>query len=282
MKKESENKINTESLKAFEEFQKTKKESNLKMYKIIIILVLIFNIVSIIFYIIFKYHIYSIRNSNSFLNENIIEKENELTFLINKNEKMMVNLISFNYKFCYIFKKFSEIDLIRNSILEINKDKFKDIDNIRILFLYQSFINGDKKQKFINIILDWENIAIIIETTFKKRFGLYLTKPINFNKNETHCEIKDENAFLFSLDNKKIFKIKDKDKPAISITIEGDIMFEIGDGDIIVKNNFYQDNGVECESNFPKNFEGNFGDLIGNRDKFYISVLEVFHFYNKI
>jgi len=279
MKKESENKINTESLKAFEEFQKTKKESNLKMYKIIIILVLIFNIVSIIFYIIFKYHIYSIRNSNSFLNENIIEKENELNFVINKNEKMMVNLISFNYKFCYIFKKYSEIDLIRNSIFEQNPGKYKSIDDIRVLFVYQSLVNGDKKQKFINQILDFENIAIIIETTNKKRFGFYLSKPINFNKNETKCIIKDENAFLFSLNNQQIFKIKDKEKPAITITIEGEIMFEIGDGDVIVKNNFYQDNGVECESNFPKNFEGNFGDLIGNKDKFYISILEVFHFY---
>ena len=281
MKKESENKINAESLNAFEEFQKKKKESNLKIYKIIILLILIFNIASIIFYIIFKYNIYSIIKSNSFLNENIIEKENELNSIVNKNEKMMVNLISYNYQFCYIFKKFSEIDLIRNSILENFGDKyFHDIDNIKLLLIYQSLNEGDNKQTFINKIIDFEGVAIIIETTFRERFGIFFSKPINFSDNKTECVIIDEKAFLFSLDSKKIFKIKkeEKEKPVIKFSLEGNAIFEIGDGDIIINDNFYKENGMECKFNFPKIFEGNSREIM-DRDKFSISVIEVVNFY---
>ena len=281
MKKESENKINAESLNAFEEFQKKKKESNLKIYKIIILLVLIFNIASIIFYIIFKYNIYSIRKSNSFLNENIIEKENELNSIVNKNEKMMVNLISYYYLFCYIFKKFSEIDLIRNSILENFSDKYSnDIDNIKLILIYQSLNMGDNKQTFINKIVYFEGVAIIIETTFRERFGIFFSKPINFSDNKTECVIIDEKAFLFSLDSKKIFKIKneEKEKPVIKFSLEGNAIFEIGDGDIIINDNFYKENGMECKFNFPKIFEGNSRDIM-DRDKFSISVIEVVNFY---
>ena len=279
MKKESENKINAESLNAFEEFQKNKKESNLKIYKIIILLVLIFNIASIIFYIIFKYHIYSIRNSNSSLNENIIEAENELNSIVNKNEKMMVNLISNNYQFCYVFKKYSEIDLIRNAILKNFNDKnYNNIDDIKLLLIYQSLNDGDNKQNFINKIIDFEGVVIIIETTFRERFGIFFSKPINFNDNKTECVIIDEKAFLFSLDSKKIFKITEKDKPVIKFSLEGDAIFEIGDGDIVINDNFYKEKGMECKFNFPKIFEGNSGDII-ERDKFSISVMEVINFY---
>ena len=278
MKKESENKINAESLNAFEEFQKNKKESNLKIYKIIILLVLIFNIASIIFYIIFKYNIYSIRKSNSFLNENIIEKENELNSIVNKNEKMMVNLISNYYLFCYVFKKYSEIDLIRNAILKNFDKKYKDIDDIKLLLFYQSLNDGDNKQNFINKIIDFEGVVIIIETTFRERFGIFFSKPINFNDNKTECVIIDEKAFLFSLDSKKIFKITEKDKPVIKFSLEGNAIFEIGDGDIVINDNFYKEKGMECKFNFPKIFEGNSGDII-ERDKFSISVMEVINFY---
>ena len=280
MKKESENKINAESLNAFEEFQKNKKESNLKIYKIIILLVLIFNIASIIFYIIFKYNIYSIRKSNSFLNENIIEKENELNSIVNKNEKMMVNLISNYYLFCYVFKKYSEIDLIRNAILKNFDKKYKDIDDIKLLLFYQSLNDGDNKQNFINKIIDFEGVVIIIETTFRERFGIFFSKPINFNDNKTECVIIDEKAFLFSLDSKKIFKIKneEKEKPVIKFSLEGNAIFEIGDGDIVINDNFYKEKGMECKFNFPKIFEGNSGDII-ERDKFSISVMEVINFY---
>ena len=278
MKKESENKINAESLNAFEEFQKNKKESNLKIYKIIILLVLIFNIASIIFYIIFKYHIYSIRNSNSSLNENIIEAENELNSIVNKNEKMMVNLISNYYLFCYVFKKYSEIDLIRNAILKNFNKKYKDIDDIKLLLFYQSLNDGDNKQNFINKIIDFEGFVIIIETTFRERFGIFFSKPINFNDNKTECVIIDEKAFLFSLDSKKIFKITEKDKPVIKFSLEGNAIFEIGDGDIVINDNFYKEKGMECKFNFPKIFEGNSGDIM-ERDKFSISVMEVINFY---
>ena len=278
MKKESENKINAESLNAFEEFQKNKKESNLKIYKIIILLVLIFNIASIIFYIIFKYHIYSIRNSNSSLNENIIEAENELNSIVNKNEKMMVNLISNYYLFCYVFKKYSEIDLIRNAILKNFDKKYKDIDDIKLLLFYQSLNDGDNKQNFINKIIDFEGVVIIIETTFRERFGIFFSKPINFSDNKTECVIIDEKAFLFSLDSKKIFKITEKDKPVIKFSLEGNAIFEIGDGDIIINDNFYKENGMECKFNFPKIFEGNSREIM-DRDKFSISVIEVVNFY---
>jgi hypothetical protein len=253
-------------------------KKNLKIYKIIILLVLIFNIASIIFYIIFKYHIYSIRNSNSSLNENIIEAENKLNSIVNKNEKMMVNLISNYYLFCYVFKKYSEIDLIRNAILKNFDKKYKDIDDIKLLLFYQSLNDGDNKQNFINKIIDFEGVVIIIETTFRERFGIFFSKPINFNDNKKECVIIDEKAFLFSLDSKKIFKITEKDKPVIKFSLEGNAIFEIGDGDIVINDNFYKEKGMECKFNFPKIFEGNSRDIM-DRDKFSISVIEVVNFY---
>ena len=190
----------------------------------------------------------------------------------------MVNLITNNYQFCYVFKKYSEIDLIRNAILKNFDKKYKDIDDIKLILIYQSLNDGDNKQNFINKIIDFEGVVIIIETTFRERFGIFFSKPINFNDNKTECVIIDEKAFLFSLDSKKIFKITEKDKPVIKFSLEGDAIFEIGDGDIVINDNFYKEKGMECKFNFPKIFEGNSGDII-ERDKFSISVMEVINFY---
>jgi hypothetical protein len=278
MKKDEENKINSESLKAFEEFQKKRKESNLKLYKIITFFIIGFNIISLIFYIIFKQHIYSIRNSNSNVSNNIIEKENELNSIINKNEKMIVNIISNKVKFSFIFKKSSEVDIIKKFVLEVRSDLYKNINDINPILIYQAFNDGDNKNSFLKNLLYKENIVIVIETSFRNRFGFYFSNSFSNIDNQTDIVIKDGKAFLFSLDNQKLFKIKDNNITAITFPMNGNVLFEIGDKDVIIYENFYYEQTEKAKCNFPKNFNGNSGELIGNGEEFFISDLEVFIF----
>ncbi len=81
--------------------------------------------------------------------------------------------------------------------------KFKD-KKIGFYLLYKVSRDSDKIEIFHNKCDNKNSVLLFIKTTTNKRFGGYT--EIGFNSNDN--EKKDDNAFVFSLDKKKIYNIK--------------------------------------------------------------------------
>ena len=96
-------------------------------------------------------------------------------------------------------------DIIRNAgelVFLIRKMSRYD-NKLRINLLYKATVDSDKAQAFHQKCDDAKSTLVLIETTKGKRFGGFTTCSWSGN-----CiDKKDENAFIFSLDNMKTYDI---------------------------------------------------------------------------
>ena len=150
--------------------------------------------------------------------ENNIKKINLINSNINKlklNKDIEINFIPDNEdldKFIQNIKKFGNILDIDSLILK-NKgdiDKFKCLISNKLIInnmklLYRSTKDGLNLQNMINKINNKSNLIFLFFTGNKRIFGLYIKSKLENIQHEKY--FKDENAFVFSLDNNKIYKI---------------------------------------------------------------------------
>ena len=274
-------KINKESIKSIDDYNKQIKEWNIKMHKICISLLIIINICLICFLFLFNYQInlISLNNSNQLneiLNEEKIKKE--LSIQINY---MFVNLYSNkgfdNLLYSYFIKNMEEMNRIKDLLISTRRLDIHDRNKIHPVMIF-SILNLPKKPENITeIILYIPNIMILIETFENKKFGFFWSVPISRHTKT----IKDNNAFIFEFDTGKKYMVKDTAEYAIFFPDDpnSDILFKIGDGDFIIYKSCIEKND-KCKSDFPESYERNgaINNPFTSNGEFNILDLEIFAF----
>ena len=186
----------------------------------------------------------------SFLKKKIKDLENKISEISSKHEKDIENLKnlienSINQKkekeptINEYIKGYSDLTFIEN---EIKKQLNKQIKSYNLV--YKASKDGDKASDFHDKCDNINNNLSIVKTKKGKIFGGFTTqnwKQIGQNNNKY-----DENAFVFSINNKKIYNIKDKDR---AIYCRNDLaLFFSGASDIYIYNNCFQKRGGTTQS----------------------------------
>ena len=176
---------------------------------------------------ILKEEISNNKNEISKLREDILNNTNEIILLkeenkklwevlnqikdlkINNNETQTTNKILFESK---ILSSLNDIDFILNYIHE--KDKNFYFSNLKLL--YRSSRDGDKNDKCHELCDNKQNILIIIKSDSGYIFGGY-TKIGYKTVNSSEYKI-DNNCFIFSINLKKIYPVKENKKAICHLT----------------------------------------------------------------
>ena len=195
------------------------------------------------------------------------EKEifNDLTEINNK--------VEVNYASLYKLDKSPNIEIIREiEELYMISGFIGNPENIGYSICFKSSIHGDNGSTFREQCQGIAPLLVLIETADGYRFGGYTSVPFT---NDEYGYKYDEQAFLFSFDTKKKYKIIKTEK-AIS-NLKGQFPV-FGNNDIYIHNNFLSaansiieyPNAYEDDPNAPGDFM-----LNGGVKKFKIKELEI-------
>ena len=195
------------------------------------------------------------------------EKEifNDLTEINNK--------VEVNYASLYKLDKSPNIEIIREiEELYMISGFIGNPDNIGYSICFKSSIHGDNGATFREQCQGIAPLLVLIETADGYRFGGYTSVPFT---NDEYGYKYDEQAFLFSFDTKKKYKIIKTAKAISNLTGPFPVF---GNNDIYIHNNFLSaansiieyPNAYEDDPNAPGDFM-----LNGGVKKFKIKELEV-------
>ena len=213
----------------------------------------------------------SLENYENIKENNNKENENNIGVLINN----FIQDLTKNHK--NTFQKFEKNGLINNSkiIKDIEEEKLigdmisslnSKIKTYRLLF--RATIDGDSAEKFHSTCDSYNNLIILIETQEGLRFGGYTSSKF---KDSSHYKL-DNNAFLFSLDLKKVFTIT-SGKYAIYCYDKSGPCFS--QGSLYIPNNFFKKYGKTGIAGGPYQFEKDY-ELNNGKEKFLVKELEIF------
>ena len=280
--------LNEESIKAMKEFKQKQIQSNIRMYMIFLIFMILVNLGLIIFIIIYKSKIKQIKSKTD---KNSSTINNDKNYIINYNNEILhkvINIIANNndwyyHHFSYLFENSKEVEIVKNSLIEFyKKQKMYYIkDKITFEVRYQSMIDGDNfnslREKIGNI--PSYQIFFLFVNDKNEKFGFYNEEIILFDKYGRYYNNGQYNhCFLLSFKTEGIFEcIGNNTKLEIKNDEEGFI--KIGNGDIIIKNNYLgrDKSGI---INFPfKSFDdtnNNYKILTEENGEFNIRGIEIF------
>jgi len=141
------------------------------------------------------------------INENIkkykLNNKEEIMFIC--NEEMLIHKIKI---FGEIFKIDSLILKNINDLIKFNKfvDINDDIKNLNLL--YRSSRDGFNYLSIVNKINNKSNLIFLYLIENKRTFGAFIKTKLNdINLNGSRKYYKDENAFVFSFDTNKTYKV---------------------------------------------------------------------------
>jgi hypothetical protein len=148
-------------------------------------------------------------------------------------------------------KNNDEINFIKQIVFDCYPKEEFTHTKYKSYLLYQSKIDGDSKKEFLDLINYWWNIIIIIETNSNKRFGVFIHSFITLSFKNI---ISDKNLLFFDLEKLETYKLKNDGENILEFPQNNDIIFKIGEDDLIIYENFTLNNSKSF-SNFPKSFE---------------------------
>jgi cell division protein FtsL len=260
MEKNSKNqKINKEILK---EFLEKEKEKNILIHQLVIKFLIVVIIILFIFIIIFKYKIYDIKTYIKILSKSIEDYLIQNEDYINKINKHAVNLFTSTlvnkHLLTTTLKSPSEFNLITEWI-GINRG---------IYLCYKGTFDGDYYESFNDFCDKNEILIIVIQLKNGKRIGGFKSK--NDEKNNT---IKDSEAFLFNINNKKQFHVNNIEN---SIIFSKETIISFGE-DLVIKNDYLKNNN--SYSKFPSSYGNNNDSILDfcGDSKLEILELEIFN-----
>ena len=226
----------------------------------------------------FSFNPQKIGNKFNNTNNNIQSKIVENTFVMNISNKNNLfqnepynNLINSKIEDklnSEIVKDINEIKLILNCLPKYSK--FSGLPEFQTLF--QSSLKGDSAKTFHKFCDSEPNIILLIESKNGKRFGAYTKIGFSADGGKKY----DDNVFLFSFDEKRIYKIRKKYK---NICCDGNIGPCFGDEE----NKIFQinDNYLKEKSFFKKSYKFyydmnlNKGEFNNEQEEFIVNKLEV-------
>ena len=200
----------------------------------------------------------SISNSNSNFGSKIENEKSQ-----SENDILEEDLPIFEKdalaKESYIIIKNEEEALIGNAITNSSK-KYR--------LLFRASRDGDSANKFHYICDKHSNLIVLISTQNGSRFGGFTSSKF---RSTSHLKF-DNNAFLFSLDNKKVFKIIPGQYAIYCYDNTGPCFSK---GSLYIPNSFFTKFGKTRIAGGPFQFRKDY-ELNNGIEKFLIKELEVF------
>ena len=174
-----------------------------------------------------------------------------------------------NTKFSSIIKTFSEKKLLLSSVPQNPNKKNSDL---KFQLIYKASIDGDSTNDFHDLCDNESDVIVAIETDSGLRFGGF-TK-IGF---DSSCKSKmDDDAFLFSFDKMKIYKIIKGYKAIVCYPQSGPCFFGSKNDIIHIGDKFLTNySHTEKRNNTYESMEDDY-ELNNGEPQFLIKELEIF------
>ena len=276
------NNINEESINSLKNFRQRQIASNIKYHIIFICLLIIINTGLSVFIVFYKSKINTIKSRTSSYHTQLNSADESLSSKNNILMHKLVNIGCLNQyglvRFSFIFTTTEEFKTIQNIVYDYRKGiEKKEIPNeFRNTFLlFQGFT--DEEKSFIERISFFWNLAIFIETSEGKKFGIFIADLITPDKNNEFDSTTDK-IFLYSFETKQKYNYIGKGKKIFRLNVD-DKMIIVGDDELIIYQEYYLNGG---EINFPmKSFDLstiNKNVFTGQNGKFSIANIEAFCF----
>ena len=208
-------------------------------------------------------------NASSFNNtENKENKNNIITlindFIENVKKNMKPKLPDFEEDSLItkssIIKNLEEASLIGDMISNLKSKKYR--------LIYKATRDGDSANKFHSLCDSFNNLIVLIKTKKGLRFGGFTSNKF---KGSSHMKF-DNNAFLFSLDLKKVYNIIPYKYAIYCYQNSGPCFSQ---GSLYIPNNFFKKDGKTGNAGGPYQFEKDF-ELNNGEEKFIVKELEIF------
>lgn len=158
-----------------------------------------------------------------------------------------------------ILDSYDEKDLIENAIS--TKDK-------KYRLLFRASRDGDKANTFHSLCDKYSNLIILIKTKKGARFGGYTSSKY---RSSAHLKF-DNNAFLFSLDNRKVFNIIPGE---YAIYCYGNTGPCFSKASLYIPNAFFSKPGKTRKAGGPFQFKKDY-ELNRGIEQFFVDELEIF------
>ena len=250
------NNINEESINSLKDFRQRQIASNIKYHIIFICLLIIINTGLSVFIIFYKSKINTIKSRTSSYHTQLNSADESLSSKNNILMHKLVNIGCLNQyglvRFSFIFTTTEEFKTIQNIVYDYRKEiEKKEIPNeFRNTFLlFQGFTDDEKS--FIERISFFWNLAIFIETSEGKKFGIFIADLITPDKNNEFDSTTDK-IFLYSFETKQKYNYIGKGEKIFRLNVD-DKMIIVGDDELIIYQEYYLNGG---EINFPmKSFD---------------------------
>ena len=276
------NNINEDSMNSLKDFRQKQISTNKKYLLIFIFLLIIINTGVSVFIIIYKSKIKIIKSKNNSYHSQLDSKDESLSKTNNILMHKLVNIASLNQyglvRFSFIFETSEEFKNIQNIIYDYRKEIEKrevPIEYRNTFLLFEGMMDDDKT--FIERISFFWNLAIFIETTEEKKFGIFISDLITPDKNKGFDSTSDK-IFLYSFETKKKYNYIGKGENIFRVN-KDDKMIIVGEDELIIYQEYYINGG---EINFPmKSFDlstVNTNVFTGTNGKFSIKNIEAFCF----
>ena len=236
--------MNQESIKSLKEFNKKQVESNIKLHKVFLSMIIIVNIILLIFIIMYKLKISLIKLKSDMNSLTLKDKADYLNSAYGSINHKLTNILAIssnsygNFHFSMIFENSNEVIFVKEIISE-NKLKMP----FSLLLIYQEQSDSDDSQILLDIINNFSDILILIETKKGEKFGFFFKDEISPNE-DGYFESSSNKCFIFSIGSKEKF---DCSLNAM-FEVNKDTLFNIGNGDIEIEHNFMINGG---NINFP-------------------------------
>ena len=235
--------MNPESIKSLKEFNKKQVESNIKLHKVFLSMIVIVNIILVIFIIMYKLKISLIKSKSDINSLTLKDKSDYITSAYGSINHKLANVLAIsmntygNFHFSMIFENSNEVNFVKELVSEYKRNQFS------LLLIYQEQADSDDSQILLDIINNFSDILILIETKNGEKFGFFYKDEIYPNE-DGYFESHTDRCFLFSIGSKEIYKC------SLSTTFEvnKDMLFNIGNGDIEIYHNYMTNGG---NINFP-------------------------------
>ena len=206
------------------------------------------------------------KNKIEILNNQLLEKDKKIEEYKKQNDELL-NIINKSN----IMNK-DEINLIIDWIKDSTNNKY---DNISFKLLYRASRDGDSSTIFHKLCDEKGPTIIFIRNQKNFRYGGFTSIP--WKKNGKYES--DSSSFLFSLNNKEKYSLKDKnDNYVVYHSDSCGPAFGFNQHDFYIPDFCFSDNKIKC---FSYSYQFNNEKMYGGKESFFLQDYEVYLVNNK-